>query len=75
MPYYHEENIMDNIPDNNFVENNISFRPEETILKIWQKLVLNQIKFLFSEKYTTDMILNRMRNIHAVKVIRIREKS
>ena len=36
------------------------------ILQIWQKLVLNQLKILFSEKYTTDMIPNRMRNIHAV---------
>ena len=41
-----------------------SFRPEEAILKIWQILVLIQIKFLFSEKNTTDMITNRMRNIH-----------
>ena len=31
--------------------------PEEFILKIWQKLVLIQIKFLFSEKYATDLTL------------------
>ena len=34
-----------------------SFRPQEVTLKIWSKPVLNQIKFLFSERYTTDMLL------------------
>ena len=43
---------------------------EEAILKMFQKLVLIQIKFLFFffEKYTTDMITNRMRNIHTSMV-------
>ena len=36
------------------------FIPEQAILKIWQKLVFNQTKFLFSEKYTTDMEINYM---------------
>ena len=39
-PYHHGENIMDNIPDK-FV-GNIFLRPEEAILKIWQKFVFNE---------------------------------
>ena len=45
-----------------------SFRPEEAILKIWQKLVFIQIKLQFSEKYTTDIITNRMRHLHTALI-------
>ena len=44
-------------------------RPEEAILKIWWKLVFIELISVFWEILDlvyTDMILNRMRNIHAL---------
>ena len=71
VPFHHGENIMkDNIPDNVIVGNNIFLIPEEAILKIWWKLVLNQLMSVFwaiLDLVYTDMIPNRMRNIHALK--------
>ena len=36
------KNSKNNIPDNTIVGNNSFLRPNEDILKVWQKLVLNQ---------------------------------
>ena len=41
--YYLGYNIIkNNFPDNNIVRNNIFLRPEEAMMKAWQKLVLNE---------------------------------
>ena len=49
----------------------LSFRPEGAIMKIWQKIVFNQIIFLFFweilDLVYTNMTPNKMRNIPALK--------
>ena len=45
-----------NIPDNNIFGENIFLRPEEAILEIWQKLVLNQLISVFWE--ALDLVYN-----------------
>ena len=45
----HQNVIKNNIPDNSIVGNNILLIPEEAILKIWQKLVFNQLISVFWE--------------------------
>ena len=41
--------IKNNILDNNIVGNNIFLRPEEAMLKTWQKLVLDQHISVYKE--------------------------